>query len=242
MDTGHPLINREKLLKLLSTSGFSAYTALRIFSLFEDNADSETLAGKICEAILNCKTESEVLKAIEQFAPKPSTKPNEGHDMTIETRYLTPESLDEIYKIETACFPTPWEYDVLKHDITENSCARYLGVYVDGVLSGYGCFWLMMEEAHITNVAVLPAFRRQGAGETLMRALIQAAADCGARFMELECRASNKPAQSLYHKLSFIRVGCRKGYYTDTNEDAYIYALIAMPQPHPENDPYLQTE
>lgn len=162
--------------------------------------------------------------------------------MADEIRYLTVESLDEAYEIEAECFRTPWEYADLSRDMASNPCARYMGVFRDGRLIAYGCVWLIMEEAHVMNVAVRRAHRRTGAGEALMRALIQASADGGARYMELECRAGNEPAKRLYHKLGFLRVGCRKGYYTDTGEDAHVYAKIDMPASCPENDPFLRAE
>ena len=90
------------------------------------------------------------------------------------------------------------------------------------------------------SVAILPEYRRLGAGEALMRALMQTASNGGAKYMELECRAGNTAAKAMYHKLGFLRVGCRKGYYTDTGEDAIVYALIVMPTPHPEDDPFLR--
>lgn len=154
-------------------------------------------------------------------------------------RYASVDDLEAILSIERACFPTPWEADVLAHDLSQNPCARYLLILENERVIGCGCLWLLMEEAHLMSVAILPAFRRTGAGEALMRALIQAAADGGARFMELECRRSNLAAQALYHKLGFLRVGCRKGYYEDSGEDAFVYALIALPAGHPEDDPFL---
>lgn len=154
-------------------------------------------------------------------------------------RYAAPADFEVIYAIERACFPTPWEADVLAHDLSKNPCARYLLILEGEQVVGYGCLWLLMEEAHLMSVAILPEFRRAGAGEALMRALIQAAADGGARFMELECRRGNQAAQALYHKLGFLRVGCRKGYYEDTGEDAFVYALISLPPGRPDDDPFL---
>lgn len=162
--------------------------------------------------------------------------------MGYETRYLGPGDLDAIYGIQTSCFPSPWPYADLKRDVGENPAARYVGIYMEETLIGYGSFWLIMEEAHLTHVAIVPRWRRQGAGRALMRALIQAASDCGARFIELECRAANAPARAFYHSLGFLRVGCKKGYYTDTGEDACVFAFVGMPPAHAENDPWLRQE
>lgn len=159
--------------------------------------------------------------------------------MKLAIRYASANDFETILSLERACFPTPWEADAIADDLSQNPCARYVLIQEGERFIGYGCLWLLMEEAHLMSVAILPEFRRAGAGEALMRALIQAAADGGARFMELECRRSNLAAQALYHKLGFLRVGCRKGYYEDTGEDALVYALIALPPGHPEDDPFL---
>lgn len=153
----------------------------------------------------------------------------------------TAQDADMLFEAEQICFRTPWTYEDLKNDL-ENPISRYL-VMLDGDrLIGYGAFWLLMEEGHITNVAVLPQYRGRGLGKALMKALIQHASDSGARFMELECRASNEVARKMYHTLGFLRVGCKKGYYTDTGEDAIVMALIVMPPANASNDPFLVCE
>ena len=103
----------------------------------------------------------------------------------------------------------------------------------------YAGMWFVLDEAHVTNIAVLPDRRGLGYGKAITTALIQLAADSGMTWMTLECRRSNAVAQSLYRKLGFIEVGFRKRYYADNNEDALIMALESLPEAHPENDPYL---
>ena len=131
--------------------------------------------------------------------------------------------LGELYRIETACFRSPWEWEALLKDFTENVCARYFAAFDGETMIGYGCLWLMMEEGHVMSLAVLPGWRRKGAGEAIMRELKICAKENGAQYLELECRKSNEEAQALYHKLGFLRVGFKKGYYDDTHEDAIIY-------------------
>ena len=149
--------------------------------------------------------------------------------------------LDDMYAAEKACFRSPWAREELAEDL-EKPISRYLVMLENEKLIGYAGFWLLMEEAHITNVAVLPEYRGQGLGKRLVKELIQLASDCGAKFMELECRVSNDVARRMYHNLGFLRVGLRKGYYTDTGEDAVVMALIVMPPPNEENDPFLVYE
>lgn len=129
---------------------------------------------------------------------------------------------DAMCQIEQMCFAMPWSKESILHDLNENVCARYLVLTVDGVLAAYAGMWLIIDEAHITNVAVHPDYRRCGYGERIMRALMDLARENLMGLMTLEVRRSNAAAQSLYHKVGFIDVGYRKRYYEDNKEDALI--------------------
>ncbi|MBE3559830.1 MAG: ribosomal protein S18-alanine N-acetyltransferase [Ktedonobacteraceae bacterium] len=87
---------------------------------------------------------------------------------------------------------------------------------------GFAGLWLMVDEAHITTIAVHPDFRRRGLGELLLVSLIDIAYEIGARWVTLEVRVSNYPAQSLYRKYGFHEAGLRHRYYSDNQEDALI--------------------
>ncbi|HID86174.1 MAG TPA: ribosomal-protein-alanine N-acetyltransferase [Anaerolineae bacterium] len=87
---------------------------------------------------------------------------------------------------------------------------------------GYGGFWMMAGEAHISTIAVRPEHRRRGIGELLLVAMIDRATELDAEVMTLEVRISNIAAQSLYRKYGFRQVGLRKGYYSDNRESALI--------------------
>jgi len=89
-------------------------------------------------------------------------------------------------------------------------------------LLAMGCLWAILDEAHITILAVHPAYQRQGLGQAVLLALLQVAADRGLERATLEVRASNQPALSLYQKFGFKIAGRRRRYYKDTNEDALI--------------------
>ena len=154
---------------------------------------------------------------------------------------MTADDVDAVHEIETACFKTPWSKDSFIHEITENQCARYVVVREDGRAIAYAGVWFILDEGHITNIAVHPDRRGRGYGEMVTKAMIQLAADSGMSVMTLEVRRSNKAAQNLYHKLGFIDVGYRKRYY-ENSEDALIMALEHMPEAHFENDPMLVVE
>ncbi len=87
---------------------------------------------------------------------------------------------------------------------------------------GFAGFWVMADEAHITNVAVRKAYRRQGMGERLLISIIDLITELKTQFVVLEVRASNIAAQNLYRKYDFVQVGLRRGYYSDNGEDGVL--------------------
>lgn len=87
---------------------------------------------------------------------------------------------------------------------------------------GFAGLWLMVDEAHITTIAVHPAHRGRQVGELLLNSLVGISYEIGARRVTLEVRVSNTIAQNLYRKYGFEVAGLRRRYYSDNNEDAYI--------------------
>jgi len=154
---------------------------------------------------------------------------------------MTAADIDGMYAVELATFSVPWSRESIEAELT-NPCARYLVARKGGEVIGYAGMWLVIDEAHVTNVAVRADMRGQGLGKELMEKLIQLAADSGMIWMTLEVRRSNKIAQALYHKFGFIDVGYRKRYYEDNQEDALLMGLEHLPEGHPENDPFAVQE
>jgi ribosomal-protein-alanine N-acetyltransferase len=139
--------------------------------------------------------------------------------------FFRPMELTDITRVEEVeklSFPTPWPRQAFYNELMFNRFARYTVVTVDGEVAGYCGFWLILDEAHITNIAIHPDFRGRGLGEATLRHVMDLARSLGASKMTLEVRVSNHAAQSLYEKLGFVRTGIRKGYYTDNQEDAII--------------------
>lgn len=89
-------------------------------------------------------------------------------------------------------------------------------------LIGLGCYWAILEEAHITMLAIDPAYQRQGLGQALLYALIASAHARGLERATLEVRVSNASALSLYQKFDFREAGRRRRYYPDNDEDALV--------------------
>jgi ribosomal-protein-alanine N-acetyltransferase len=132
------------------------------------------------------------------------------------------EDIGRVLEIERESFRTPWPPDAYTHELRENRLATYIVARVEETLVGYAGMWIILDEAHITTIAVDPRYRGQHIGERLLVGLIDAAVDRGARWMTLEVRRSNVTAQALYKKYGFREIGTRKGYYSDNREDAIV--------------------
>ena len=148
-------------------------------------------------------------------------------DITL--RRMTLADAPAVYAIEAATFAIPWSLQSFEEEMTRNACARYIVAEEAGAVLGYAGAWLILDEGHITNVAVTKSRRGEGIGEALMRALMQYAANLGVTYMTLEVRRSNETAQNLYRSLGFIQVGVRKKYYEDNGEDALFMVCDHMP-------------
>lgn len=131
------------------------------------------------------------------------------------------EHLGDICEISIFSFPIPWSYDSFKRELN-NKLASYLVALLNNKVVAYGGIWVILDEAHITNIAVHPDYRYKGIGEELLKALLEKAYAREAKEITLEVRISNLTAQSLYKKAGFVQEGIRKRYYEDNKEDALI--------------------
>ncbi len=129
--------------------------------------------------------------------------------------------IDGIVKLEETCFASPWTREGIEEELS-NSQAHFLAAESGGVL-GYIGVQEIAGEAYITNIAVLPGYRRRGIAEALLNAAARGAEERGCEFITLEVRVSNSPATALYEKCGFVKAGTRKSFYTNPAEDALIY-------------------
>ncbi|MFS1516504.1 ribosomal protein S18-alanine N-acetyltransferase [Bacillus sp. SCS-151] len=137
-------------------------------------------------------------------------------------RLMNVEDIENVLKVEEASFATPWSKDIFLSEINNNKYAHYIVAEENGLVIGYCGAWIIIDEAHITNVALLPEYRGRKLGEAMLKQLVDFAKALGAKTMTLEVRVTNIIAQSLYRKLGFNDGGIRKNYYTDNQEDALI--------------------
>jgi [ribosomal protein S18]-alanine N-acetyltransferase len=141
------------------------------------------------------------------------------------------EDIPAVHAIESASFPTPWPPYAFRGELESNRMAHYLVVRAGGRVVAYAGLWLMVDEAHVTTFAVLPAYRRRGIGGLLLSELVELAAALGATVATLEVRLGNMAARQLYQRFGFRPVGVRPRYYSDNGEDALIMTTEALDSP-----------
>ncbi|WP_246040364.1 ribosomal protein S18-alanine N-acetyltransferase [Ectobacillus funiculus] len=141
---------------------------------------------------------------------------------SIRFRDMKPEDIAQVVAIEQVSFAIPWTFETFEREMTINEYARYTVMEKDGAIIGYCGMWLILDESHITNIAILPEYRGRNLGEALLNEVIEKAKKLGAHSMTLEVRVSNEIAQKLYRKFGFLNGGIRKRYYTDNYEDALV--------------------
>ena len=144
---------------------------------------------------------------------------------------LTVADLGEVAVIENVSFTAPWPTSAYTTELTTNRLARYVGARINGTLVGFGGIWLMVDEAHVTTMAVLPPNRRTGVATALLLELLQEARRGGARVATLDVRVSNSDAQRLYRAFGFAEVGRRIRYYDDNGEDALVMTTAELESP-----------
>lgn len=129
--------------------------------------------------------------------------------------------LGDVLEVSSLSLKESWSKESFKKELC-NPLAKYLVAKENDKVIGFAGVWTIVDEGHITNIAVHPDFRKKGIGSTLLSSLIEHCKNWGCPSLTLEVRASNTPAQQLYKKYNFKEEGIRKKYYKDNNEDAII--------------------
>lgn len=157
----------------------------------------------------------------------------------LELKQLTLELLPAVLELDQQCFGGLWTLEGYQRELnssssellviattgadeSENSWSSSSAMPMLPPVVGFSCLWSIVDEAHITIVAIHPRFQKQGLGQALLVALLQSAHQQGLERATLEVRISNQSAINLYKKFGFAEAGCRKRYYQDTGEDALI--------------------
>lgn len=135
---------------------------------------------------------------------------------------MSVDDVEQVIIVENLSFTIPWTHQSFINELTYNKFAHYhVARHTDRVI-GYSGLWKIIDEGHITNIAVHPDFRRLGIASSILQNLITFSRENGINSLTLEVRKSNTAAQFLYSKFGFVEAGIRKAYYSDTNEDAIV--------------------
>jgi ribosomal-protein-alanine N-acetyltransferase len=143
----------------------------------------------------------------------------------IEIRRAIAGDLKDIMEIEEASFTTPWPSDVMINEITANPFSEVMVALHEKKVVSFMICWVVNCERHLQNIATAPAWRSRGVARMLMDHLIHEAQYNAPSVINLEVRELNREASGLYYSLGFAETGRKKGYYSDTGEDAVLMLL-----------------
>lgn len=133
--------------------------------------------------------------------------------------------LRKVMSIESRVYPRPWSTSLFLSELAQRSTRTYLVARLSGEVVGYAGMMYTLNEAHVTNIAVDPNHHGRKIGTRLLLTIVTEAIARGAEVISLEVRVSNLVAQNMYEKFGFSVSGTRKGYYIETNEDAYVMVV-----------------
>lgn len=144
-----------------------------------------------------------------------------SHDLSIEP--MRRRHLKHVVNIENVVHPKPWSSGVFSSelDLARRGERYYVVAFLMGEIVGYAGSMYAADEAHVTNIAVAPEFRRRGVARTLLHALAKEAVERGMASLTLEVRVGNDAAQGLYREFGFAPAGIRQRYY-ENSEDALV--------------------
>jgi ribosomal-protein-alanine N-acetyltransferase len=140
----------------------------------------------------------------------------------LEISRMTADDIAAVLQIETLSFQSAWPPNAFANELRDNKLAHYFVGRVDGVIVAYGGIWVILEDSHVTTIAVHPDMRGKRLGEEMLVHLLDEAIARNASWITLEVRETNDVAQKLYRKYGFTVVSTRRGYYSDNNESALV--------------------
>lgn len=149
-------------------------------------------------------------------------RPERTDDSPLVISSMIDADIKDVLRIEQQSFTTTWPSNAFFQELHDNKLAHYFVGRVENRIVAYGGIWVILEDSHVTTIAVAPEYRGRRFGEQLLLHLLDQAIDRSASWMTLEVRESNAAAQALYRKYGFTTVSTRKGYYSDNNENALV--------------------
>lgn len=150
------------------------------------------------------------------------TRPDAEQPPQLEISEMTIGDIPAVLSIESLSFTSAWPPNAFTNEIRDNKLAHYYVGRLGGKIVAYGGIWVILEDSHVTTIAVHPDMRGRRLGEVLLVHLLDEAIARGASWITLEVRETNDVAQKLYRKYGFTVVSTRRGYYSDNNENALV--------------------
>jgi ribosomal-protein-alanine N-acetyltransferase len=145
-----------------------------------------------------------------------------GNPRRLEIAPMVIDDIPDVLAIETLSFQSAWPPNAFTTELRDNKLAHYFVGRLDGKIVAYGGIWVILEDSHVTTIAVHPDVRGQRLGEEILVFLLDEAIERDASWITLEVRETNDVAQKLYRKYGFTVVSTRRGYYSDNNESALV--------------------
>jgi ribosomal-protein-alanine N-acetyltransferase len=145
-----------------------------------------------------------------------------GEPRRLEIGPMLLDDIPAVLAIEALSFQSAWPPNAFINELRDNKLAHYFVGRLDGKIVAYGGIWVILEDSHVTTIAVHPDNRGQRLGEEILVHLLDEAIDRDASWITLEVRETNGVAQRLYRKYGFTVVSTRRGYYSDNNESALV--------------------
>ena len=137
--------------------------------------------------------------------------------------YMKKEDIESVVRIEEEAYGKHhWAKSSFYDEMSNNLAKYYTAKLFNGEIVGYAGTWHIIDEGHITTIAVRNDYLRNHIGEAIIQKIIDDCYKNKIKYLTLEVRASNIPAIKLYEKYGFQSLGTRKGYYQDNDEDALI--------------------
>ena len=149
--------------------------------------------------------------------------PVDGLEVRLER--LGPDHLEVCLRLDAACLDGLWSPEQWRIELQDGQRPG-LGLHCNDVLLAMACGWLVLDELHITLVAVDPCHRRRGLGGWVLRGLLAEGRRLGAERATLEVSAGNVAAQALYGHCGFRTAGVRRRYYRDGSDALIQWARL----------------
>ncbi len=144
-----------------------------------------------------------------------------NHELKVGIRSMTTDDIPTLVKIERVVFPDPWSSAAFKEQIALPGWGAIVAES-DGRIIGYGCYHIVAEELHLTNLAVQPKYRRKSVAKQLLDNILQVVKEHSCDFIFLEVRPSNRGAIAFYERFHFESLFRRPRYYRQPVEDALV--------------------